>query len=202
VEHCCFWDYTEIRSILTFQQLMTTDAQNNYLVITASGEDKVGLVDRFSGRIAESGCNIEESRMTVLGGQFALIMLVSGPWNALSRLEGQMDVLGDQLGLAIIHQRTRKRERAQPAVPYAVDVVAMNHPGIVRDLAVFFSRNGINIEELQTDTYPAPHTGTPMFSVAMTVGIPAGAHIPTLRGDFLDYCDDLNLDASFEPARG
>lgn len=180
---------------------MVPDTQNNYLVITASGEDRVGLVDRLSSKITESKCNIEESRMAVLGGQFALIMLLSGPWNALSRLEGQLDRLGDQLGLTIIHKRTQKRERAQPAIPYVVDVVAMDHPGIVRDLASFCSRNGINIEELQTDTYPAPHTGTLMFSVTMTVGINADVHIPTLRGNFLDYCDDLNLDATFEPAR-
>jgi len=180
---------------------MTVDTQNNYLVITASGEDKVGLVDQLSSKIAESGCNIEESRMAVLGGQFALIMLLSGPWNALSKLDGQMGSLGDQLGLTIIHKRTQKRDRTQPVVPYTVDVVAMDHPGIVRDLAAFFSRNGINVEELQTNTYPAPHTGTAMFSVIMTVGIRADVHIPTLRENFLDYCDDLNLDASFEPSR-
>ena len=181
---------------------MMTDAQNDYLVITASGEDKVGLVDRLSGRIAESGCNIEESRMAVLGGQFALIMLLSGPWHALSKIEGQLESLGNQLGLSIIHRRTRKKEREQPAIPYTVDVVAMDHPGIVRSLSAFFARNNINIEELQTDTYPAPHTGTPMFSVTMTVGVHADVHIPWLREHFLDYCDDMNLDATFEPSRG
>jgi glycine cleavage system transcriptional repressor len=183
-------------------QTMNTDTQNSYLVINASGEDRVGLVDRLSSRITESGCNIEESRMAVLGGQFALIMLVSGAWNALSKLEGQLEPLGAQLGLTVIHKRTHMREQTQPAVPYSVEVVAMDHPGIVHKLSAFFARNGINIEELQTDTYPAPHTGTPMFSVNLTVGIPATTHIPTLRGDFLDYCDDLNLDATFEPVRG
>jgi glycine cleavage system transcriptional repressor len=180
---------------------MTIATQHNYLVITATGEDKVGIVDRLSSKITESGCNIEESRMAVLGDQFALIMLLSGPWNALSKLEGQMEPLGGQLGLTIIHKRAQQREHKQPAVPYIVEVVAMDHPGIVRSLAAFFSKNGINIEELQTDTYPAPHTGTSMFSVTMTVGIRADVHIPTLRGDFLDYCDDLNLDVTFEPAR-
>ena len=180
---------------------MTTDMQKDYLAITASGEDMVGLVDRLSNRIVDSGCNIEESRMAVLGGQFALIMLISGPWNALSKLEGQMGPLGGQLGLSIIHKRTKKREQPQSALPYVIEVVAMDHPGIVHKLSAFFSRNGINIEELQTDTYPAPHTGTPMFSVAMTVGIPSDLHIPALREAFLDYCDDLNLDATFEPAR-
>ena len=180
---------------------MAIDTRNNYLVITASGEDQVGLVDQLSNKVAESGCNIEESSMAVLGEQFAIIMLLSGPWNALSKLEGQMELLGDQLGLTIIHKRTQQREQAQPAVPYRVEVVAMDHPGIVRNLAAFFSKNGINIEELQTDTYPAPHTGTSMFSVIITVGIRADIHIPTLRENFLDYCDDLNLDATFEPAR-
>ncbi len=180
---------------------MNTDIPNEYLMISASGEDKVGLVDQLSGKISESGCNIEESRMAVLGGQFALIMLISGPWNALSKLEVQMDALGGKLALTIIHNRTRKRQQT-PAAPYSVEVVTIDHPGIVHGLSAFFSRNGINIEELQTNTYPAPHTGTPMFSVTMTVGIPAGTHIPTLRGNFLDYCDDLNLDALFEPVRG
>lgn len=180
---------------------MNKEVLNDCLVITASGEDKVGLVDRLSNKIAEAGCSIEESRMAVLGGQFALIMLVAGPWNGLSKLEGQLEPLGAQLGLTIVHKRTQKRERLQPAVPYSVEVVAMDHPGIVHKLSAFFSRHAINIEELQTSTYPAPHTGTPMFSVNMTVGVPANVHIPTLRGDFLDYCDDLNLDAIFEPVR-
>jgi glycine cleavage system transcriptional repressor len=181
---------------------MNAETENNYLVINASGDDKVGLVDRLSTRIADAGCNIEESRMAVLGGRFALITLVSGPWHALSRLETQLPALGQQLGLTIIHERAQRKERKQQAIPYNVELVTMDRPGIVRSLAAFFARNGINIEELQTSTYLATHTGTPMFSVIMTVGVPAGVHIATLRGDFLDYCDDLNLDATFEPVRG
>lgn len=173
----------------------------DYLAITASGEDQVGLVERFTSRIAEAGCNIEESRMSVLGGQFALIMLLSGPWNALTKLEDRLEQIGLELGLTIVHKRTRPTERKQPLVPYRVNVVAMDHPGIVHSLAEFFSRQGINIEELVTETYPAPHTGTPMFSVNITVGIPANLHLPTLRGDFFEYCDNLNLDAVLEPAR-
>ena len=176
-------------------------ATNDYLVITAAGEDQVGLVERFSSKITESGCNIEQSRMVVLGGQFAILVLVSGPWNALSKLETQLEPLGVQLGLSIVVKRTRARELSQPVLPYHVEVVALDHPGIVHNLAKFFSRFGINIEELSTDTYPAPHTGTQMFSVQMEVGVPAKTPIPTLRGEFFDYCDDLNLDATFEPSR-
>lgn len=177
-------------------------AGRDYLVITATGEDQVGLVENLTNQITESGCNIERSRMAGLGGQFALIMLVSGAWNTIAKLEGQVGQLGKQLGLTIVHQRTGERMRPEPAMPYRVQVVALDHPGIVHSLARFFSNYGINIEELNTDTYPAPHTGTPMFSVEMTVGVPASTHIATLRDDFLNYCDHLNLDATFEPLQG
>jgi len=182
--------------------MTATPSPREYLLITATGEDRVGLVQRFTSRIAEATCNIEDSRMALLGGHFAIIMLVSGRWDALSKLEDKLDQLGAELELAIIHKRTRDLERKEALVPYHIEVVAMDHPGIVHSLAEFYSRQGINIEEVDTGTYPAPHTGTTMFRVDMVVGIPGNVHIPTLRADFFDYCDSLNLDAIFEPARG
>ena len=174
---------------------------HDYLAITASGEDRIGLVERFTSRILDTGCSIGESRMAVLGGQFAILMLVSGPWHALSRLEDRATAIGDELGMTLLCQRTRAAQRVKPLVPYRVNVVAMDQPGIVHKLAEFFSRQGINIEALSTETYLAPHTGTPMFSVDITIGVPADLHLPTLQGDFFDYCDSLNLDAVMEPAR-
>jgi glycine cleavage system transcriptional repressor len=181
---------------------MTNPSHIDYLAIAASGVDQVGLVEHFTGCILDAGCNIEESRMARLGGQFSILMLVSGRWDALTKLEDRLSTVGEELGLAVIHKRTQHLDRKLPLLPYNVEVVAMDHPGIVHSLADFFARRGVNIEEVATETYPAPHTGTPMFSVSMTVGIPTEVHIPSLRGEFLDYCDDLNLDAVIEPSRG
>ncbi|MDT3707138.1 MAG: glycine cleavage system protein R [Thiobacillus sp.] len=180
---------------------MSTSNDTESLVLTASGEDKIGLVEGLTRRIADSGCNIEESRMAALGGSFALLMRVSGSWDALAKLESRLPAVGEELGLSIIQQRTRPGRPEKPLIPYIVEVTALDQPGIVNSLANFFARLHINIEALDTDTYPAPHTGTPMFAVHMTLGIPADAHIATLRGEFLDYCDDQNLDATFEPLR-
>jgi len=128
--------------------------------------------------------------MAALGGRFALLMRVSGNWDALAKLEARLPAVGDELGLALTQQRTRPTRPEKPLIPYTVEVAALDQPGIVNSLANFFARLHINIEALDTETYPAPHTGAPMFAVHMTLGIPADAHIATLRGDFLDYCDD------------
>jgi len=176
--------------------------QKTFLVISALGEDHPGIVNQLSRSILDYGCNIEDSRMTVLGGEFAAILLVEGRWNTLAKVENGLPELGRQLGMTIISKRTGERSAAHNLLPYAVDVVAMDHPGIVNNLAAFFAERNINIEDMATSTYAAAHTGTPMFSVHMTVGIPADSHIAGLREEFMDYCDGLNLDAVLEPLKG
>jgi glycine cleavage system transcriptional repressor len=173
-----------------------------YLVISAIGKDRAGIVNDLSKGILDHGCNIEDSRMTVLGGEFAAILLVEGKWNTLAKVENALPEIERQLGMTIMSKRTGKRIAAGNLLPYAVDVISMDHPGIVNTLAGFFAERNINIEDMTTSTYAAAHTGTPMFAVHMTVGVPADLHIAALREEFMDYCDGLNLDAVLEPLKG
>jgi glycine cleavage system transcriptional repressor len=176
--------------------------KQNFLVISALGLDRPGLVNELSRCVLEAGCNIADSRMTVLGGDFAIIQLVTGNWNAVAKLEDQLPALAERMEMTITSRRTAYREVRRDLMPYAVDVVALDNPGIVHNLASFFSSRNINIQDLTTTSYAAAHTGTPMFSVHMRVDIPARQHIATLRDDFMDFCDQLNLDAIIEPVKG
>ena len=175
---------------------------NNQLVIAALGEDRPGLVDRLSGWVTDSGCNIADSRMTVLGGEFAVLLLVTGNWNNLAKLENQCGPMQEQLGMTLHIKRTEPRPAGGDFLPYGVDVVSLDHPGIIHNLANFFSQRNINIQDLSTSTYAAAHTGTQMFAVHMVLDVPASIHIATLREEFLDFCDRLNLDAVIEPVKG
>ena len=171
------------------------------MVLSAVGPDRPGLVDELSHHVAESGCQVGDSRMAVLGGEFAVIMLISGNWNSVAKFENLVPRLQDTLGLQVQTKRTHEREDTAKVVPYAVEVVAIDRQGIVSDVANFFARRGINIEDVYTSTYPAPHTRTLMFSLHMTVGIPGEMSIAAVRGEFMDFCDDLNLDAVLAPVK-
>ncbi len=171
----------------------------NQLVLSALGKDRPGIVDELSGTVFEFGCSIKDSRMTVLGGEFAILLLLEGPWNQLAKLENQLPELGKKLGLTIISKPTEDRSYGSESLSYIVDVVSLDHPGVVHKLASFFSMRNINIIDLATSSYAAPHTGTPMFSVRMQLSIPAATGIRELREEFLDFCDSLNLDATLEP---
>ncbi|MDH3354696.1 MAG: glycine cleavage system protein R [Chromatiales bacterium] len=177
-------------------------SNNHYLVISAIGSDRPGLVDQLTQPIQESSGNILDSRMTVLGGEFAILMLVEGGWDTIARLEELLSTLQEPMALTITTKRTESKPATEPVLPYMVSVVALDHPGIVNQLSGFFSTRQINIQSLETDGYHAAHTGTSMFAVNMNVQIPAKQSIVALRTEFFEFCDGLNLDAILEPLKG
>jgi glycine cleavage system transcriptional repressor len=139
---------------------------DNYLVITALGQDHPGIVDKLSEAVLDSGCNVVDSRMTVLGGEFAVILMVSGKWNELAKLEDSLPALREQLGLMVVAKRTERSQPAADLMPYTVEVIAIDHPGIVFHLARFFSSQGAHrrparrIPRLLRGTEYGRHPGT------------------------------------------
>jgi glycine cleavage system transcriptional repressor len=177
-----------------------TFAKENHLVISALGHDRPGIINDLAKIFVDYQCSIVDSRMTVLGAEFAIIMMVSGTWDSVAKLENALPAITGNLGLTTIIKQTQSRQPIQ-SISYSVNVVALDHPGIVHDIANFFSRRNINIVDLETGTYSAPHTGTKMFNINMSITIPADTHLATLREEFMVFCDDRNLDALIEPIR-
>ena len=173
-----------------------------HLVISAVGKDQPGIVNSLSLSIFDRQCNIVDSRMAVLGGEFAIILMVSGEESAISQLTTHLAETTEKPGLTITTKATTSRENNLTLVPYTIEAIALDNPGIVYQLASFLSSKQINIENLTTESYAAAHTGSPMFAVTMTVGIPAEQKINTLRDEFTDFCDELNIDTTFKPAKG
>ena len=147
------------------------------------------------------GGNIEESRMTTLGAEFAVLMLVSGNWHTLDRLEKGLEKLSGDDNLTFAIRKTGERRIRDDCMPYHVDVVSLDQQGIVFGLANFFASRDIEIADVATRRYAAAHTGAPMFAVQMAVNVPATVHIAQLREEFMEMSDRLNLDAILEPAK-
>ena len=166
-------------------------------MISALGRDQPGIVDGLSRVILDCQCNIVDSRMSVLGGEFAVVLLVSAPSaQKIEALKAELQHHQKTLGLTIISKETVAQAACPDQISYDISAVAIDHPGIVHQLARFFSRKGINIETLGTDRYAAGHTGTPMFSIRMQINVPPDVKIAELRIQFLEFCDDLNIDAT------
>ncbi len=139
--------------------------------------------------------------MTTLGSEFAMLMLVSGNWHTLSKLEKELDKLSAEDSLSVSIRKTTEARTKEDRMPYHVDVVSLDQQGIVYNLANFFASRNIEIADVATRQYAAAHTGAPMFEVQMAVNIPSSIHVAQLRDEFHDFCDQLNMDAILEPVK-
>ena len=165
------------------------------------GANRAGLIEPLVKAVRECGCSIAESRMSVIGDRLAIMMLLSGPWDAIAKIENLLTRLEADLDVTFLVQRTKARESERELMPYAVEVVAVDQIGLVHQIAQFFGRRNIDIEDLYSGNYAAAHTGTQMFSLHMTISIPTDVSISAMRNEFMDFCDQLNLDAIMEPVK-
>ena len=72
-------------------------------VVTVSGIDRRGVVAEVSTFLAEKNVNIEDMSQTILGGRFAMVMLVdtSACGEELASLSEQAKALGLRIGMDI-----------------------------------------------------------------------------------------------------
>ena len=144
-------------------------------VLTLSGPDRIGIVDRVTGLILARGGNVETSRMTRLGGEFAVLMLVSLPAEHRAALEQDLSGLVAEGYKLTTTQAERTYGEARPGwAPYRIEVHGADHEGIIHEVARYLSRRGINIESMESGTAPAPTSGVPLFTMTADVVVPPG----------------------------
>ncbi|MBN9287794.1 MAG: hypothetical protein BGO43_10205 [Gammaproteobacteria bacterium 39-13] len=170
----------------------------HYLVITALGKHDIGVLEAFTKTSKQSGCNIIESKLTSVGEEYSLLLHLSGTWNTVAKLEAALPPLAEQYGISIQTKRTLPRTSIPAALPYHVQIIAQDRPGILNDLAVFFMQQDIYVDTMECETYAAKNH-TVMTSITFIVNIPAKQHIASIRERFMVYCEDRNLDAVIEP---
>jgi glycine cleavage system transcriptional repressor len=169
-------------------------SQKSHLILTAVGPDRVGLVEKIAQFTARRGCNIDDSKMAVFCGEFAVIMLISGERNHLESVAVDYRTLESDTGLSISVKVPSDRRPVGSLLPYKLSASCMDHPGIVYQVSGILSSFGVNIESLETKTYAAPVSGTPIFALEARLSVPASTNINSLRERFAEIERRENID--------
>lgn len=175
--------------------------REQYLIINAVGDNPGAMVQPLARLCVEQRCLIVSSRMSRHGTCSVLLLQVSAAWDALARLESLLPGLAKREKFNLSIARSHNLDDRPQTLPYNVFVTAAQRPELLAELSQFFQLLDISIEELNSFTYQAQHTGTPMLNLSLTIAIPAATQLSWLREQFLDFCDELNLDAVIEPWR-
>ena len=166
-----------------------------YQVITIIGPDRRGIVARITEIMLNFHANIEESRMARLGGEFALIMLVTLPANQQAALqEGLLALNADGLSVNSKTTDLSRLKTFEGFVPYEISLVGADHEGIVHWVAEFLAEQRVQVEMMDTHITKAPVSGTPLFSMQALVQAPPELSLPSLRQALFELGDKLGVD--------
>jgi len=174
-----------------------------HLVVTVSGPDKPGIVEHVTELLLEYHGNVEASRMARLGGEFAMLLLVSAPGDKLDALREGMRHLREEA----YKVTTRETERGYSAkyagwLPYQIEVKGADHQGIIHELTSYLTEHNINIETLDTDVVKAPMSGTPLFKMAAVIVVPPELSYHELKESLANIGDELGVDTEVSPYIG
>ena len=166
-----------------------------YHVVTIIGPDRRGLVAEITEDVVSNHANIEESRMARLGGEFAIIMLLSLADGQREELLKDLKSLEDQ-GLTIISKPTdlSRVKVFEGFVPYEISVIGADHEGIVHKVAEYLAEERIQVETMDTRVTRAPMSGTPLFSMIANVQAPPEVTLKGLRQRLAELGDSLCVD--------
>jgi glycine cleavage system transcriptional repressor len=164
------------------------------LVFTAVGPDRPGLIGKLTAPLYEAGANVADSRMVNLRGQFALILLAEVPETQADALAASLRGVAEGLGLTLTFTGKAESRATTVGVPFRVRTFAMDQPGLVHRITDLLQRHGVNVEELTTRSSPRPETGAPLFSMELSITVPPGVSIRSVRGELERLCDELNCD--------
>ena len=168
--------------------------EESQLVLTALGPDRPGIVDTISKYIFKHGGNIEDSKMAVLGCEFAMIMLITGSTDTISAIRQNTAEIEAEAGISIVVKETHIKPKPKDIVPYKITMTCLDHPGVVHQISSLIASKSINIEAMETESYEAPITGSQLFRFEAIVSIPASKSITGLKKDLERLAEDNNFD--------
>ena len=170
----------------------------NSLIISAVGSDRPGIVSELSGTITSHGGNIEKSRMTRLGSDFTIIMLVTvdPKWEeslvvALQAIkELSITTKGTEPNTVIAGENCKDTagENCQ------ISLSGADNEGIVKVLSKYLEEKSINIIEMDTHISQAPISGSPLFNLNAAVSIPGEIDERDIQSDLSQIAQDLGVE--------
>lgn len=173
------------------------------LAITILGSQQCRFMSEILPAIRDCKCHVLEIRSSRVGQAAAAYLLIQGNWNQIAKFESSLELIQKRLDLKIqlLRTETEVKDKAQEYLPYTLETISLDQENIIESIATFLLDREIEIAEITGSSYQAPYLQSLVFSSKFVVLVPASVSLLMLREEFMDLCDQLNVDAILEPIK-
>ena len=171
-------------------------------IMTAFGKDRLGFIADVARVIYENGCSLEDSTMTNLSDEFAMIFLVEGQEDSsarlslLNRLSNECRRLELERGISAFVRplssagQTEKKGDSH----HTLHVEGLDQVGIVYKISRYLADNKVNITHFESKSRPSPQTGATMYTINLEIELPDGVKRESLEEGLSRIGEELNVD--------
>ena len=172
------------------------------IALSAIGLDRPGIVAALSKVLYEKGCNLEESSMTLLKGDFAILLLITLPDKlGVAELQKALEEVSQKQNLALIIREltpeTAPFTESAVNVPHTLVLYGVDHPGILYRVAKTAADLKVNITDLRT--HVTEGSKGPLYSLIMEVDIPGKKTIDLFQSKLEGLKKDLEVEITLKP---
>lgn len=171
------------------------------VVLTGAGRDRVGIVAKLTDTLYSLGCNLLDSSMTLLRGEFALILMVRLPANvSVPSLQQALLPVQEEMGFTL-HVRELSDDELQEyhdaGTPYMISVYGADKPGIVSGITKIIADTNANITDVQTKYSDSGEKQT--FVMMLEVTTPDNVTAENLRAALAATGRKLDVEVTVQP---
>ena len=170
------------------------------VALTFIGKDRPGLIGEITRNLFENGCNIEDTTMTLLEGEFAMILIATLPGPAVEKkLEQAFSRLRPRLGLhyflkAVPGGVVRGDKHPPGTEVYVISVAGRDRTGIVYETSRLLAKYRLNITDLNSKILGKGNKS--VFTMIMEADIPRRFNLKKLEPAWRRLREELGLDVT------
>ena len=173
----------------------------NYFAIFVLGTDSTGIVADISKALFELGANINDSSHTIIGNQFAMLLLIStGENHTAEKIQAAFTDISKTKKLTIYtHQLNHAdiyRKTTDPGQLCVIHLYGADKPGIVYQVTSLLSKNNINITDLSTRRFGSE--SNPIYIMYLEAEVPSEVDTRKLGENLNKIAANLNVEIKYE----
>lgn len=171
---------------------------SNHLVVTSMGSDRPGIVSKFARLASDCDCDIVDSRMALFGNEFTLIMMLSGSWSAISKMETQLPELSVALEMMTVMKRTAKH--TAPHYPARLEVTfnGVNKRGTMQKITQFLADQSLDLAAVRSYSEEEKAPEAPIQHVFLGINVPETVVVDALEININQLAHELSLECTIQ----
>lgn len=167
----------------------------NHFALTIVGRDRPGIVSQVTEILFNQGCNIADSSCSILGGQFAMILILGHHEYTSLESFGEAFKPLENADLSVALRVLKPGGEIRPHIEgdlCMISVYGSDKPGIVYRVAKVLGEKKINITDLNTKLVGSEER--PVYVMVLEAALPEGVAEEDVNTWLDPIRDELQVD--------